>query len=343
MGKATLLLAFLALFAGGSILYQSQRSSVEADNRQSDRDEEVLAREIARSGHNLIMSRARELHVQDPTRSVYEIVSSVNGANGAVEQDYQGGSYKAWLVSTSPSTVSAISVGTFGNAQHRMQTASADGSVGGPTMPDVLEVEVPSELKVTFLQSVAGYCSAVYLERILPDVPKKDQPEPELIFAPGNNRDGAAAHYTATLEPGTRMNFILAVDADFNCEKRNVAVPITHWTFDYTRPALITDVEELVDLQEGKYALIQKKPNQLPGDDPKWRIAFEDLIFSDAKLSDVKANGYGKENGWNGRTFGGKGWSEVDANGYYRLRDYGNMPDFDDQVIEIQLTPVSPV
>ncbi len=336
MGKATLLLAFFALFAGGSLLYQSQRNSIAADSRQSDRDEEVLAREIARSGHNMIMSRARQLHAQDPTKELSMIVAEVNGADGKVVQPYQNGSYEAYLVSTSPSTVAAVSVGKYGKATHRMETTSAEGSVGGPTMPDVLEVTEPSELTVTFLQSVAGYCSAVYLQRILPDVPRKDQPEPELIFAPGNNRDGAAAHYTAVLQPGTRMNFILAVDADFNCEKRNVPVPITHWTFDYTRPALVADVEDLVDLQEGKYALIQEKPGN-PG---TWRIAFEDLIFSDAQLADVKANGYGNENNWKKGTYGGNGWSERDSDGYYRLRDFGNMPDFDDQVIEVVLTPL---
>lgn len=337
MGKATLLLAFFALFAGGSILYQSQRNSVEADNRQSERDEEVLAREIARSGHNMVMSQARQLHASDPDLNVHDIVNQVNGADGRIAQQYQGGSYEAWLVSTSPSTYSGISVGTFGEAQHRLQTTSAEGSVGGPTMPDVLEVTEPSELTVTFLESMAGYCSAIYLERILPDVPRWEQPEPELIFAPGNNRDGAAAHYSATLEPGTRMNFILAVDADYNCEKRNQNVPITHWTYDYTRPALITDVEDLVDLQEGKYAMIEERPGA-PG---TWRIAFEDLVFSDAKLADVKANGYGSTN-WHRGSYGGNGWSQTNSSGYFRLRDYGHMPDFSDQVIEIELSAIGP-
>src|SRR5690554_3003926 len=140
MGKATLLLAFFALFAGGSLMYQAQRNSVEADGRQSARDEEVLAREIARSGHNMVMSKARQLHAQDPTLQLTDIVDMVNGPNGKITQAYQGGSYDAWLVSTSPSTVASIAVGTYGKAQHRLQTPSADGSVGGPTMPDLLEV-----------------------------------------------------------------------------------------------------------------------------------------------------------------------------------------------------------
>ena len=337
MGKATLLLAFFALFAGGSLMYQSQRNSVEADGRQSDRDEEILAREIARSGHNMIMSQARQLHAQNPSLLLHEIVAQVNGADGKIEQNYQGGSYEAWLVSTSPSTVASVAIGKYGKASHRMQTASAEGSVGGPTMPDLLEVTEPSELTVTFLESMAGYCSGIYLERILPDVASHLQPAPELIFAPGNNRDGAAATFSAVLDPGTRMNFILAVDADFNCEKRNVPVSISHWTYDYTRPALITDVEDLVDLQEGKYAMIQERPGS-PG---IWRIAFEDLVFSDAKLADVKANGYGSTN-WHHGSYGGTGWSATNGQGYFLLNDYGHMPDFSDQVIEIELTPVTP-
>ncbi|HEX7069572.1 MAG TPA: hypothetical protein VF190_02150 [Rhodothermales bacterium] len=114
-------------------------------------------------------------------------------------------------------------------------------------------------------------------------------------------------------------------------------MPITHWTYEYTRPALITDVEEFVDLQEGKYAMIQEKPGH-PG---VWRIAFEDLVYSDAKLADVKANGYGSTV-WQNGTYGGSGWTTVNADGYYQLNDYGHMPDYSDQVIEVELTPVSP-
>ncbi len=145
------------------------------------------------------------------------------------------------------------------------------------------------------------------------------------------------ANYSTVINPGERVNFILAVDADFNCEKRNdTSVKINDPMFEYTRDALVVATSDLTDLEEGQYAMIQENPYQ-PG---VWRIAFEDLIFSKQKLDDVKQNGYGTTK-WNKKkkTYGGSGWTETDSKGYWKLQDFGHMPDFSDQVIEIRMIP----
>ncbi len=365
MGKGAMLLVMATMIGGSIMLFQTDQTGATTDKRQAERQEEVLAREIARSGYNALISRARQIEKQNPSASVDEIVNLVNGPSGQLTGSFQGGTYTASLTQVSALAYSATAVGTFGEASHRMRSHwVADGT---------LEVTEPSLLKVTFLESMAGYCSAIFLERYVPwsnnghgnnedgvdsSNPGKSKEgedsdptvddevkvgstkyrrlEPELIFAPGNNRDGAEALYTTELQPGERINFILAVDADFSCEKRGQAVTIKDKSFNYTRPALTADVKDLVDMQEGPYAMIERSPLA----EGVWRIAFEDLVFSEDKLLDIKKNGYGGS--WNSKkkTYGGTGWT-YNVDGYRLLRDFGGKPDFSDQVIAVQLLPVA--
>ncbi len=92
-----------------------------------------------------------------------------------------------------------------------------------------------------------------------------------------------------------------------------------------------------------------------------WRLAFEDLDFEGEfmgheKLMDVKRYGYGDmiwkvRNGssWGERngqySYGGQGWQELDGQGYFKLKDLYKVdgkivPDFSDQVIEVEFIPV---
>lgn len=366
MGKGAMLLVMATMIGGSIMLFQADQTGATTDKRQAERQEEVLAREIARSGYNAIISRARKVEQENPAASVGQIVNLVNGANGQVTGAYQGGNYAASLTQVSALGYSVTTTGYYGEASHRMRSHwVADGT---------LEVTQPSELKVTFEESMAGYCSAIFLERFVPknnnghgnneDGVDSSNPgnskegedsdptvddevkvgstkykrlEPALIFAPGNNRDGAEALFTTVLQPGERINFILAVDADFNCEDRGETVTIKDKSFNYTRAALTADVSDLVDMQEGIYAMIESNP--VSGG--AWRIAFEDLIFPNDKLADVKKNGYGGS--WNSqsKTYGGSGWSSFDINGFRMLQDFGNKPDFSDQVIQVELIPTT--
>jgi hypothetical protein len=343
MGKLAALLAAAAIMGGSIMLFQSKRTGVETDQQQAYRQGQILAREIARSGHNMVLSQARREQREKPDLSITEVVKRVNGEDGVVRGELQGGSFEAFVYQTSSSSYRVQSAGFFEVSSHKVESERLEKDVLGE---DILEVGQPSRLRVTFLQSKAGYCSAVYLQRILPDLAPENQPEPELIFTPGHNRDGASADAPDAadilLAPGTRMNFILAVDADFSCEREGDDIPITHSSYDYTRDALVDDVDDLGEMLEGKYAMIQQHDTQ-PG---VWRIAFEDISpVTDARLLDTKQNGYGSTN-WNKKkgTYGGDGW-DMGADGYWELHDYGtdsdgkNKPDFDDQVIEVELIP----
>lgn len=107
---------------------------------------------------------------------------------------------------------------------------------------------------MTFLESMAGYCSAIYIQRYVPknnngmgNNPGQCDPsnpahgsscetqedielrgngryvalEPEMIFPPGHNRDSLSVQPTDfILNPGERVNFILAVDKNCSLEGR---------------------------------------------------------------------------------------------------------------------------
>jgi hypothetical protein len=280
--------------------------------------------------------------------------------------------------------------------QHRKNTIPEASQPQVPTEGSLEEIADSSRLEVEFIDSMAGYCSAIYLQRMVPktnnghgnncdgvdssnpgNAPFQDNDsdpnvddecsgggaypsngngngnnngnkkakfwtlDPELVFAPGNNRNGAESSYDRIIAPGTRLNFILAVDADNSCEARGENVTIDDNSFDYIRPSFSEDVSEFGKLNEAPYSLMQEKPSQ-PG---TWRIAFEDLIFDDERLWDIKQNGYpnhDSNNAWSNRdkTYGGNGWG-TDSEGYARLKDYGNVPDFSDQVIEVKIIPIS--
>lgn len=404
MGKY-ILLVVAAVMAGSSMLmYQSQKTSLDTDQRQAQRQEKLIARQIARTGYNAVLAEAR-IH-EDLDKKAEAIVTDV----GTMTGDYQGGTYEAWLEKISPTSYRAVSVGrlessvstigTGGSAmishrieeQHRKNTIPEASQPQVPTEGSLEEVADSSRLEIEFIDSMAGYCSAIFLQRMQPKAknnnghgnncdgvdssnpgkgnnhwedPSVDsdptdevvdddeckgggrkpdkfrEMETELVFAPGNNRNGAMSSYDRIIAPGTRLNFILAVDADNSCEDRGEAVTINDDSFDYVRSSFAEDVTQFGKINEAPYALMQEKPSQ-PG---TWRIAFEDLIFDDERLWDIKQNGYpnhDSNNAWSNRdkTYGGNGWG-TDSEGYARLKDYGNVPDFSDQVIEVKIIPIS--
>ncbi len=376
MGKLALLLVTTALVGGTVLISQSHVTNVKSTERHAERQHEMLAREVARSGYNQMLAEARLYERNNPGATIEQVVAAINalGTAGWHVGDYKGGSYAAQLAFASPSSYGIVSNGKFAFADHTMEGQEIQEvhlSVGTLVVPQ------PSTLKATFLESMAGYCSAIYLQRLVPknnnghgnnvdgvdssnpgkskagqdSNPSVDDEklkgnvnsrynslEPELIFASGKNRNGASANYETVIDPGTMLNFILAVDKDCS-SKGNATLKLTSNAYDYYHSALVASTAKLDEMQEGKYAIIERNPNN----SAKYRIAFEDLIqFSDAQHADVKANRYGDRQ-WkkraNGKySYGGTGWSLRNGWGYYDLDDYSSLPDFSDQVFEIELT-----
>lgn len=331
--------------AATTLSFQSKQTALETTRVQTAYEEEVLAREIARSAYSVAYRLA-----QNAGNDLDQAIANVNGTrsggkpdlDGEMVGNYQGGDFGVQAYLVDGQTVKIRSIGRFGNAEH---TINDNYSV------QLLTVTEQSRVTIEFLESMAGYCSAVFLQQFVPNT-GQSQPAgsmltdderywimpPDMVFESGHNRAESDARTTPQdiiLEPGTRMNFFIGVDKDCS-EEGLMEENFVSDTYDWIHHALEEDTENLEDLQEGLYSMIEQNETN----DQTWRIAFEDLRnFSDSQMEDIKANGYGGS--WNeaGQTYGGSGWDEEDAMGYRRLRDFGWKPDFSDQVIEVTLTP----
>lgn len=353
MGKGLLLLVTATLIGGTIAWNQLNRTNIETSARQSERQEEILAREIARSGLNMTVARMRQDERMNPdsTTSMQARVNRVNGADGMIVGESQGGHYEARVERVSMNAFAVRSDGHYGNATATVQIGH-DSPASGLVPKEVLEVRHPSTVEVEFIKSIAGYCSAIYLQRFVPSEHNPGQYEtlePEMLFASGHNRNGANMDFhELILQPGDRLNFILAVDQ--GCKvKGETGIPITDSRFNYIRNGLEEGVEELAEMKEGKYAIIERSA----ADPDQYRIAFEDLEgFSDDQIADIKKNGYGNER-WRNTgstrrpnwTYGGNGWNidhSTAPHNYRDLVDYGSQPDFSDQVIRVTLSPYTP-
>lgn len=327
MGKYAILITIAVLAGTTMMMYQSDQTSLDTDTRQAERQTKVIARQVARTGYNAVLGEARV--ESNSGKELSEVVASV----GTITGEYEGGTYEAWLHQISPTAFRAKAIGTVpfmdGEITHEIGQEYDDNTMTLETTP---MVEKPSTLTVRFKESLAGYCSAIYLQRILPNVEPENQPDPELVFAPGNNRDGASTNFERTIVPGTKLNFILAVDADYSCERRgDESVPVDSDFYSYVRNSFTQDVSQIQTVHEAPYALMQEAGGG------GWRIAFEDLVFEPEQLWDIKENGYpNRDGGWDSeaKTYGGDGWDAA-SDGLYDLKDYGNLPDFSDQVIDV--------
>ncbi|MCS3828640.1 hypothetical protein GGP91_000694 [Salinibacter ruber] len=329
MGKFSLLLSLSVVGAVTILAFQGNQTSVDTRERQSLRQGKVIARQIARSGYNSVLSEAHK--ADGPDKEVGQVVSAVDTVQG----EYEGGTYKAWLKKISSSAYTAVSVSRFSVAdslvEYRMG-GYANNTMKAPT------VETPSQLNVTFEQSMAGYCSAVYLKRVKPGTKPENQPDPEMVFPPGNDRNGASASYEKTIEPGTGLNFILAVDkgcdADYPYDFPG--------DYDHIQRSFKQDVDKLNTMREAPYGMVEETTI---GSSDGWRVSFEDQrVFSEAQLWDIKENGYPNshdpnQSDWSqmGKTYGGNGWRTT-PDGLRDLDDYGGVPDFSDQVFKVALT-----
>jgi hypothetical protein len=350
-----------AILAGSMLSFQQQQTALDTTERQTDYQEEVLAREIARSAYEL----ARKL-AQSAGDDLSTAIANINGRTktgapdyeGTLTGVYQGGHYSAQGFTVDGQNIKIRATGWFGDAEH---------AINENYHVKMLVVKDSSRVTLEFLESMAGYCSAIFLQRFIPNKgqgtptlnkvdadgkPIKDGPvvmsdddryyimSPEMILNSGHNREGDELRVTPDdiiLAPQTRVNFFIGVDKD--CSEEGLwEASYSEARYDWIHNALEEDTENLEDLQEGPYSMIE--PHKT--DDQKWRIAFEDLrSFSIKQHEDIKANGYGGD--WDAglESYGGTGWTETDALGYKKLRDFGWKPDFSDQVIQVSFNPCS--
>ncbi|MCS3657053.1 hypothetical protein [Salinibacter ruber] len=326
MGKFSLLLSLSVVGAVTILAFQGNQTSVDTRERQSLRQGKVIARQIARSGYNSVLSEAHK--ADGPDKEVGQVVSAVDTVQG----EYEGGTYKAWLKKISSSAYTAVSVSRFSVADSLVEYrigGYANNTMKAPT------VETPSQLNVSFEQSMAGYCSAVYLKRVKPGTKPKNQPDPEMVFPPGNDRNDAASSYEKTIESGTRLNFILAVDK--NCSHEGDESADFPGDYDHIQRSFKQDVDKLNTMREAPYGMVEETTI---GSSDGWRVSFEDQrVFSEAQLWDIKENGYPDNSYWSRsrKTYGGNGWRTT-PDGLRDLDDYGDIPDFSDQVFKVALT-----
>ncbi len=384
MGKAALLIAFGAsLFIAQGMVSQNETER-HTTHAQADFEEGVVAREIARTGFNVAMGILRS-HGND----LHGAIKAINkhGAKKYLEGQHQGGTFRVRAELKDGNVVQVISAGYIGGT-FKTLNGNQKPEPGWCREPDpvtgelytgachsmwdasspLYEYELPSgdplvakmecgKLETTFIESQAGYCSAIFLERRLPDPTNEDDPNagdpepPEMLFLPGRNRDGQTLSVSKYVTGGTQMNFFIGVDQ--NCSLRPTApVPVEEFPaftgsesnpapYDHLHYALMEDVGEFGNMAETPWAFTEMHPDGISQNGSgqevqRWRIGWEDQHITawDNPGSSNPANSLQalKRLGYDGN-----GWPLADDLGYRDLRDYGSRPDFSDQVIEVKL------
>jgi len=329
MGKALLIMVMGAglYIAIGQV--GTQETLIETAADQAAYEEEVLAREIARSGFNMAMAIARS-HGSNLQNAIEEI----HGEGEAMTGEHQGGTYsvRAWL--GDGFSIIIESTGTFADAEHNM-----DDSYRVPILMD----ERCSQLDVRFLESATGYCSAVYLQQHPVGAEPDEIPPPEMIFSAGHYADNVGVDVDKVIAQGTQMDFFIGVDKD--CSTRP-SVPSEYDVdshvynasdYDHDHHSLNVPFGSPEQMTESIWGFVEQHPENRQ----KWRIGWEDqhIVAWDNPASQDPENSLQalKHFGYDG-----DGWPITDQFGYRDLRDYGSRPDFSDQVIELWLTPIDP-
>ena len=324
MGKVSLLLVAAFGVAGATIFFTSNEADVHASAAQGTYEADVIAREIARSAYNAGVADVNR-HGLDVDQALLTFGDLVVSAEVPDDEkcandkpvcarrtgDMLDGTYVVEASVAGGNGVEIHAAGTFGyQAGHR--AVSKTHRINESISQDVLKVDPLAtgqcgKLKIDFVDSRAGYCSAVLLQRTVNGVVG----DPEMVFAPGKNRNGARNRgYEVMLVPGTQMNFAIGVE---NTSSKG-------WTCDGTtsRGALPAALrpgawEPLVDASSASYdpgalagllagyeydpnhydwvhwaldgsALLNGEPKEAPWgmvevdpDNPqRWRVAFED-------------------------------------------------------------------
>lgn len=344
MGKAIIVIILGTIVAGSIMYMQSSATRLETTTRQAVYQDEMLAREIARSAHGIARMKIQQANLN------YDLaIANINGWNadgtvnfgGKLKGAFQGGQFEVFASPLDGQNIKLHTTGIYNDVKETITSYYRF---------EMLQVKDPSIMNIEFIDSMAGYCSAVYLQQFIPISPGdslfattgvvSDDGEwfikdPDMIFTAGHDRNGTnTTPSDVILTPGTQMNFFIGVDT--NCSEEGVWVDdYDPLVYDWIHQALQTD-SDISAMQETKYAMIE----QHHANDQRWRIAFEDLTsFSDVQHADIKLNSYGDDWDEAAQTYGGSGWLVTDGMGYRALENTSAKPDFSDQVIQITLTP----
>jgi len=342
MGKALLIIVLGAGLVLARHLYTSLETERATTRDQVSFQEETVAREIARSAFNNAMGVIRS-HGENVDAGI----SAVGGVAGQ-QGELLNGEFRVRAEALSGHSVRVTATGYYGGGFNE-----AGQYEGGTvyTMHDTYRVPVLiartwSELDVEFLTSEAGFCSAVYYQEVVPGLPDDEQPAPRLLYA-ADNRDLQTLRLPTNVivAPNTQMNFFIAVDQDCSTRPAITQTDTCAWRqyhashtfnpeqYDYVRSALNIDPQALQQTEESAWSLVEQHPD----DRQRWRIGWEDLArdwdrptSNDPRVSLQATKRLG---------YDGSGWTNTDARGYRALSDFGNQPDFEDQLIEVRLTP----
>ncbi|WP_198948739.1 hypothetical protein [Rubrivirga sp. SAORIC476] len=336
MGKALLVLVLGSGLILTKQLVSTQESEARTSKDQRAYQEEVIAREIAASAFNVGMGELRAFGEEVHAGTIALNGPNNRGRSGTYSTGrFTGGSYTVKAQLTSGHSVRVVATGTFGEASYTMHDEYR---------VHVLTAREGGIVDVSFIESMAGYCSAVYYQAYTLDMEEGEEPEPIMLFAP-DNRDRSVARPARMIwvEPGTQMNFFIGVDKNCStrptkemptCQARaharNNTVRLSD--FDYIHSALVVSAGNLGEVEEDIWAYVEQKP----GARDTWRIGWEDIhntswdnpTSTDPRnsLQGLKIYGYD-----------GTGWPDANADGYRLLRDYGSRPDLSDQVIEVHV------
>ncbi len=346
MGKAAILLVVAGLIGGTLLMYQATQATLDIDASEADRQEELLAREIARSGYNAMESKARRIIFDNPDIRPDDLVETA----GTLEGDYEGGRYTAHLRHIGGSGYIVEATGSYGKASYTMN---------GQSVTRTLRADEDVVLQSSYYGSMAGYCSGLYVELWDPDHEDDPDYEPEhdMLFPPQNRHnhiprvDGVAVRdYERVIPAGTQVNFVLAVDKSCDAtgdfpgmySDADIVVPFDYNRYNHYHWALEITAGEFEEMQEGMYAMVEESKST-PG---VYRLTFEDLRkFSREQHEAIKEYGYtesGSSGKWNrgeGRYTDHKDWAFEPGTGFKVLEDFGDIPDMSDQTFTVEMIP----
>ena len=340
-----MLLTIAGVFSAGILFFQATSTSHDTTSDQASYGDRVVANQIAASGMAIARAKAAQAgaNIGAALASVRSITPVQN--NILSEKSLDGGTFQVIGQLIDGQNLRIEVLATFGDAivtladYHRVET---------------LVVSQPSRLEARYLESTSVFCSAIWIQRIIPanpgdvfDLTKGSlSPDgswyihkPEMLFDSDHNRSIANSYTMVNdinLKPGTRLNFLMGVDQ--NCSQQGVwKNEYSDSYYDQVHYALQPNVHNLDELNEGRNAIVQTHKNN----EQRWRVAFEDVhSYSGLQHADVKKNGYGSGT-WDAaqQTYWGTGWSYYSNSGYFQLSDQSGMPDFNDQVFEPKLIP----
>lgn len=362
MGKALLILVLGSGIVLAKQLYNSHEGGLRTAKDQRAYEEHVLAREIAISAFNVGMGEIRSHgdNLRDAT-------IAFNGTNNAGRSGVIGSGRHAggrYTVRADMPTGHSIRLTAHGYYGRYLDSRGREMWRGKAAMHDeyriyVLVARDRSLINVNFIPGAAGYCSAVFYQAFRPEMPAGTIPPAVMLFTPANgDRSGHHPAREIVVEAGTQMNFFIGIDQ--NCSERpthttscqaltyahNYSLNYSHYRadgtnagsgrFDYLHYALDVETGELDQAQESIWGRVEQHrtaPN-------RWRIGWEDIHNTSWNNTSATATPSNSLQATKRLGYSGLGWPTTDARGYSAVQDFGSRPDFEDQMIEVSMTPV---